>query len=242
MAWVCQLLTNYYAGRKIQFLHCVWEEKLSFQKISSEFGLKLRVQKVFKRENNSERNLFIMVVRYLTISRLALELVSAMSDSENALFNRLIFTCFTQLENGQKPDIPATENAVLNIAIREAVQELDSGYRTYCQRVNARKKDQRSITDKSPIDQRSTIDRKDRRDENREIYGTINSAGIDDSQRTDIEHRLNDLGIEKADSGFWNTCFLHGYEAVDGALSKAESVGNGNIKFITGLIANGVEY
>lgn len=99
------------------------------------------------------------------------------------------------------------------------------------------------ISDQSAINQRSTIEEK-REDEKREEknYGSLTFQGISEAQRAEIEKRLENLGIEKADAGFWNTCFVHGFDSVDAALSKAESVGNGNLKFITSMIANGLNY
>lgn len=188
-------------------------------------------------------------VRYLTISRLAIELVSSLSDADNAAFNKIVFSCFQQLEKGQQIRIQETDNPILQVAIREAVQELENGYRNYEQRINARKKssnmeteNQRSITDESPINQRLTIEKNRREKENKEeIYDTPNSRnGIGEAQRAEIERRLNLLGIEKIDSGFWNTCFHYGFDAVDAALSKAETIGDGNLKWITGMIKNGV--
>lgn len=108
-------------------------------------------------------------VRYLTISRVAVELMTSLSDRENAEFIRILFSCFQQLENGQKPDYTETESPLLNFALREAVSELETGYRNYSQRVNARKKassdtettvNHRSTADQSPIDHRTTIEEK----------------------------------------------------------------------------------
>ena len=103
-------------------------------------------------------------VRYLTISRVSLELVEKLSDQENALFNRIIFSCFQQLEDGQELSYQETDSPILNVALREAARELETGYRNYIQKINARKKgsdpesesaiDQRSTADQPPIDNR----------------------------------------------------------------------------------------
>lgn len=187
-------------------------------------------------------------VRYLTISRVAIELVSSLSPEENKLFNTILFSCLKQLENGQEPEVQKTESPVMDFVLREAVQELESGYKTYLQRITAAKKkkgseNHRSISDISPINQRSTIEEK-REDEKREEknYGSPTFQGISEAQRAEIETRLQNMGIEHADTGFWNTCFVHGFDSVDAALSKAESVGNANLKFITSMIANGLNY
>ena len=79
-------------------------------------------------------------VRYLTISRVAIELVEKLSDQENAQFNRIIFSCFQQLEDGQKITYPETDSPILNVALREATAELETGYKNYVQKINARKK------------------------------------------------------------------------------------------------------
>lgn len=188
-------------------------------------------------------------VRYLTISRVSMELVTKLSPEENALFNRALFSCFHQLENGEEPEIMETESDILNFCLAEAVDELVSGYRTYIKRINAAKGDkgkqddsetgQRFITDKSVMDQSSTEEGFDRPKGFDRNIDTFKPAGLEEGQKEEIIGRLKALGIEKADSGFWNTCFVYGYDCVDTALSRAETLGNSNLKYITGLIANG---
>lgn len=118
-------------------------------------------------------------VRYLTISRVAIELACSLKDADNKMFNQILFSCFQQLEDGQIPEYADTDNPVLNIALREAVAELETGYKNYLQRVNARKKpiadeetesaiDRRSTADQSAIDRQSTIEENRKEDKKTE--------------------------------------------------------------------------
>ena len=79
-------------------------------------------------------------VRYLTIPRVSIELVANLSEHETAQFIKIIFSCFRQLEDGQELAYEETDSPILNIALREAVEELEMGYKNYIQRMNARKK------------------------------------------------------------------------------------------------------
>ena len=100
-------------------------------------------------------------VRYLTISRVALELVCSLSDKQNGEFNRILFSNFQKLEAGEELESAKTDDKILDIAIREALTELRSGYATYMQRVSARKKavDDQSAEDQRKTDAESVIDR-----------------------------------------------------------------------------------
>lgn len=113
-------------------------------------------------------------VRYLTISRIAFEMVTALSAEDNIRFNRILFSCFRQLESGEAVNYEETENAILNIALREAVSELETGFVTYMKRASGGKKDeakndQRSTNGQPMVEQSTTkdkkrIDKTDRRD------------------------------------------------------------------------------
>ena len=142
-------------------------------------------------------------VRYLTISRVSLELVEKLSDQDNAQFNRIIFSCFQQLENGQDLTYQETESPILNVALREAAAELETGYRNYIQKINARKKpspesesaiDQRSISDQPPTDNRREEKRREKKKEE-EMY-----QEEDTKMKKAYEARVKDLmkqGVDK---------------------------------------------
>jgi len=111
-------------------------------------------------------------VRYLTISRIAFELVTALSAEDNIRFNRILFSCFRQLESGETISYEETENAILNIALREAVAELETGFVTYMKRASGGKKDgatddQRSTIGQPEVNQSPTKDKKDKNNLNR---------------------------------------------------------------------------
>lgn len=190
-------------------------------------------------------------VRYLTIPRSSFEIVTALTDAEKAHFVNTVYDCFVQLENGEEPVFKPTDSKILNMAIRDSVLEVESGFQTYMKRMTARKNHKETI-DESMTDHRSIIDlqqkeenrlekkegnRLEKKEENRIL--SVNHQVIDEAQRQEIEIRLQELGIE-ADDGFWNTARKYGYDMVDDALSKAESVGITSLKCITGMIKEGV--
>lgn len=110
-------------------------------------------------------------VRYLTISRIAFELVTALSAEENLRFNRILFACFRQLESGSAISYEETENPILNIALREAVSELETGFYVYKKRASGGKagaEGNQCLTNGIPEDnQRPTKDKNDKNDLNR---------------------------------------------------------------------------
>ena len=121
-------------------------------------------------------------VRYLTVSRMAVEVVSKLSEHEKALFLDILYSAFKQIENGEPVTIPDVDG-VLSVILDDAIAELETGFATYKKRMNARNKadkvdpadqepepetepepvtDQRSINDPSPIDNRKDKIRKEK--------------------------------------------------------------------------------
>lgn len=182
-------------------------------------------------------------VRYLTIPRSSFEIVTVLTDAEKAHFVDAVYDCFVQLESGEEPDFQPTDSKILNMAIRDSVLEVSNGFQTYMKRVNARANHKETI-DESLIDQRSIIDRQQREEieekrKEKEENISVNHQVIDEAQRQEIKTRLQKLGIE-ADDGFWKTATKYGFDRVDDALNKAESIGSNSLMFITKTIKEGV--
>ena len=187
-------------------------------------------------------------VRYLTISRVSLELVEKLSDQENAQFNKIIFSCFQQLENGQELTYQETDSPILNVALREAATELETGYRNYLQKVNARKKapadqaesaiDQRSISDQPPIDNR----REERREEEKrndqrgtEGEGMQGGRPFTEIEQAQLNADLTYIGI-MPDSDFWKLAKQAGFLITHQAIKKAQSENSRSEKYVKKLI------
>ena len=101
-------------------------------------------------------------VRYLTVSRMAVEVVSKLSPEEKALFLDILYSAFKQIENGEPVTVPEVDG-VLSVILDEAITELQSGFETYMKRVNARNKadqesEKESMTDQRPINDTSMTD------------------------------------------------------------------------------------
>lgn len=75
-------------------------------------------------------------VRYLTVSRMAVEIVSKLTEQEKALFLDIIFSAFKQIENGEPVTIPEIDG-VLKVAIDETIAELEIGFKNYRQKMTA---------------------------------------------------------------------------------------------------------
>ena len=184
-------------------------------------------------------------VRYIRISRMALEIVSKLTAAEKAQFLDQILEWFLQLENGQDIEAAQAQSSFLDMALREELPELQEGYAKYMQAVTSRKKadtpqiDRRPIADIPPTD-RIEENRKEK-EENREDYVYRDAFGVSQEQRNEIKERMKDLGTDEPDNGFWNTCFVRGYTAIDKALNKAEETGCTSLKQITGWISKGID-
>lgn len=160
----------------------------------------------------------IKKVRYITVSRVAFELVATMPDAEIAVFVRTMLKCFKQLENGENIQYEKPENQALGIILEESMSELKNGYETYMQRVNANKSAKRrcitdniadnitdTITDQSATNQRPTIEenRKDIEEknnrnnrENAELFKQMNQDGfnMDVSSIVTVSRFINEYG------------------------------------------------
>lgn len=103
-------------------------------------------------------------VRYLRVNRMSLEIVASLGAAEKAQYMDQLFAWFLQLERGEELMPGETGNPVLDLALREALGELEAGYEQYMKNVNARKttvepaEDQRCITDEPTIGQRCITD------------------------------------------------------------------------------------
>ena len=185
-------------------------------------------------------------VRYLTISRVAIELVEKLSDQENAQFNRIIFSCFQQLEDGQKITYPETDSPILNVALREATAELETGYKNYVQKINARKKtsadpesesaDQRSISDQSAIDNRREEKRKDKNisEEIRE-EGMQGGRPFTDLEQLSINSALNHAYISP-DPQFWSLAQKVGHRITIDSIRKAAELRSHSLSYVVKLM------
>ena len=101
-------------------------------------------------------------VRYLTVSRSAIEVVSKLTEHEKALFLDILCSAFKQIERSEPVTVPDVDG-VLSVVLDDAIAELESGFTTYMKRVNARNKaDQADNADQEQPEpahnQRSIID------------------------------------------------------------------------------------
>lgn len=89
-------------------------------------------------------------VRYLTVCRSSIEVVSKLTEHEKALFVDILYSAFKQIEAGEPVTVPAVDG-VLSVILDDAIAELESGFATYMKRVNARNKaDQAETADQEP--------------------------------------------------------------------------------------------
>ena len=189
-------------------------------------------------------------VRYLTISRVSLELVEKLSDQDNAQFNRIIFSCFQQLENGQDLTYQETESPILNVALREAAAELETGYRNYIQKINARKKpspesesaiDQRSISDQPPTDNRREEKRREKKkEEENRSEGMQGGSSFSQIEQAQINIDLRSAGISP-DPSFWSLAYKTGYLITHQAITKAKEENSSSLKYVIKLMKEATE-
>lgn len=89
-------------------------------------------------------------VRYLTVCRSSIEVVSKLTEHEKALFVDILYSAFKQIEAGEPVTVPAVDG-VLSVILDDAIAELETGFATYMKRVNARNKaDQAETADQEP--------------------------------------------------------------------------------------------
>ena len=190
-------------------------------------------------------------VRYLTVARVAIEIVSNLTDSENAQFNRILFSCFKQLENGQPPEYEATDSPLLNVALKEAIGELQEGYETYMKRVTAAQKkpdepetSQRPINDTSETDQRPTI-RKREKEEREKESERLTSEGMqggrpfNELEQTQLNAALKNAYIYP-DPQFWSFAEKAGYRITLEAIRKAAEIRTHEISYVVKLMRDAI--
>lgn len=192
-------------------------------------------------------------VRYLTFSRIALEIVTKLSDEENGSFNRILFSCFQQLEQGLQPDYEPTSNPLLNVALQEAVGELQEGYKNYMQRVTARKDaenqkktadvspiDHRPTADVSPTDRRPTIEEKRKEEKKKEEIRVEEEEMQGGRPFNSLEQYQLDMALSSAriapDQDFWALAQKAGLRITDNAIRKARDQNETSIKYVMKLI------
>ena len=175
-------------------------------------------------------------VRYLTVSRMAVEIVSKLSEHEKALFLDILYSAFKQIENGEPVTIP-TVDGVLSVILDDAISELETGFSTYRKRMTARSKadqeqpanDQRSINDPSPIDNRRE---EKRREEKRSDQSDGEGNGGNrlptnqdelNLQAYQLQTWLNRLQIP-VDDDILNAWKKYGFDAVRSAVHRFDNV------------------
>ena len=179
-------------------------------------------------------------VRYLTVSRSAIEVVSKLSMEEKALFVDIHCSAFKQLEAGEPVTLPAVDG-VLSVILEDAIAELETGYSTYMKRVNARNKadqeppetvnNQRLIND--AINDPSMTDRieEKRKEENRteKIDGEGNGGnrlpGDEQTmkvQSVQLQTWLNRLQLP-VDDDILNAWKKYGFDAIRSAVHRFDN-------------------
>lgn len=187
-------------------------------------------------------------VRYLTVSRMAVEVVSKLTEREKALFLDILYSAFKQIENGEPVTVPDVDG-VLSVILDEAIAELETGFSTYKKRMNARNKagqsdpadqdkpepepmtDQRSINDPSPIDNRKEEKRKEKkRTESEESDGEGNGGNrlpADNDtlnlQSAQVGKWMQRLGLS-VDADILKAWTRYGYEAIRKAVDRYSNV------------------
>lgn len=188
-------------------------------------------------------------VRYLTVSRMAVEVVSKLTEREKALFLDILYSAFKQIENGEPVTVPDVDG-VLSVILDEAIAELETGFSTYKKRMNARNKagqsdpadqdkpepepmtDQRSINDPSPIDNRREEKRKEKkRTESEESDGEGNGGnrlpGDEDELKVQIvqlNRWLQKLCLSVDDADILKAWNKYGFDAMRKAVDRYSNV------------------
>lgn len=127
-------------------------------------------------------------VRYLTVSRMAVEVVSKLTEKEKALFLDILYSAFKQIETGEPVTVPAVEG-VLSVILDEAIAELETGFATYMKRVTARNKaDQAESADQEQPEPVT---------DHRPVNDTINDPSPTDNRRE--EKRIEKKRTESSD-------------------------------------------
>ena len=183
-------------------------------------------------------------VRYLTVSRSAIEVVSKLTEQEKALFVDILCSAFKQIEAGEPVTVQAVDG-VLSVILDDAISELETGFATYMKRVNARNKaDQEQpepVTNQRPINDNindpSMTD--NRREEKRKEEKRTESEGIDGEgnggnrlpgnqdeynvQAYQLQTWLNRLQIP-VDADIVNAWKKYGFDAIRSAVHRFDNV------------------
>lgn len=186
-------------------------------------------------------------VRYLTVSRMAVEVVSKLTEHEKALFLDILYSAFKQIENGEPVIVPDVDG-VLSVILDDAIAELETGFATYKKRMNARNKadksdpadqaeaepepaiDQRSINDPSPIDNRIEKNRKEKekiRSDESDGEGNGGNRTLSDQEQVQVEayqlktwlQRLG-IGIDEDILKAWNK---YGFDVMRSAVHRFDN-------------------
>ena len=190
-------------------------------------------------------------VRYLTVCRSSIEVVSKLTEHEKALFVDILYSAFKQIEAGEPVTVPAVDG-VLSVILDDAIAELESGFATYMKRVNARNKadqaetaDQEppepvtnhrpindSINDPSPTDNRREEKRieKNKKESSEESDGEGNGGNRLPTDKEQLELQAYQLkvwlqnmgiGIDEDILKAWNQ---YGFDAVRSAVHRFDGV------------------
>lgn len=186
-------------------------------------------------------------VRYLTVSRSAIEVVSKLSEQEKALFVDILCSAFKQIEAGEPVTVPAVDG-VLSVILDDAIAELETGFATYMKRVNARNKaetadqeppetvtNQRpindSINDPSPTDNRREEKRREeKRKESEESDGEGNGGNRLPTDQEQLKLHLFQLNmwLQKiglaVDDDIVNAWKEYGFDAIRSAVYRFDNV------------------
>ena len=183
-------------------------------------------------------------VRYLTVCRSSIEVVSKLSEHEKALFVDILYSAFKQIEAGEPVTVPAVDG-VLSVILDDAISELETGFSTYMKRVNARNKaDQEqpepvnnhrpindNINDPSMTDNRREEKRKEeKRTETEENDGEGNGENrqpgdkaISDLQSIQVEKWLQRLGLF-VDDDILSAWKKYGFDIIRKAVDRFDNV------------------
>lgn len=189
-------------------------------------------------------------VRYLTVCRSSIEVVSKLTEHEKALFVDILYSAFKQIEAGEPVTVPAVDG-VLSVILDDAIAELETGFATYMKRVNARNKadqaetvnqeqpepvtNQRpindSINDPSPTDNRREEKRREeKRKESEESDGEGNGGNRLPTDQEQLKLHLFQLNmwLQKiglaVDDDIVNAWKEYGFDAIRSAVYRFDNV------------------
>lgn len=186
-------------------------------------------------------------VRYITLSRVALGIIARCPPEDAALFIQIIYSCFQQLEEGQIPTYEETNNPMMDLALQEAVSEMQAGYETYQQRITARKSSTSSpvqsrsvITEPSAINHRSTIEENKKNIKEKEENRESKEGNAKGREFTPLEEHMLRITLGTAciqpDDSFWKLAKEAGYEATLSAIQQATEQKSRSLSFVVKLI------